>query len=44
MMKKQEETRQQELAVKAAEFKALQAQAETVSFLLFQIIYVLSFS
>lgn len=31
-MKKQEETRQQELNAKAAEFKALQAQAETVSF------------
>ncbi|KAI3457870.1 hypothetical protein Pfo_014533 [Paulownia fortunei] len=29
LMKKQEETRQQELASKAAEFKALQAQAET---------------
>ncbi|XP_051136818.1 uncharacterized protein LOC127255359 isoform X1 [Andrographis paniculata] len=29
VMKKQEETRQQELAAKATEFKALQAQAET---------------
>lgn len=29
-MKKQEETRQAELSTKAAEFKALQAQAETV--------------
>ncbi|KAL8538345.1 hypothetical protein ACS0TY_000364 [Phlomoides rotata] len=29
LMKRQEETRQQELAVKATEFKALQAQAET---------------
>ncbi|KAG8381660.1 hypothetical protein BUALT_Bualt06G0144600 [Buddleja alternifolia] len=29
VMKKQEETRQQEMASKAAEFKALQAQAET---------------
>ncbi|XP_057800636.1 uncharacterized protein LOC131016080 [Salvia miltiorrhiza] len=29
VMKKQEETRQQELTAKAAEFKALQAQAET---------------
>lgn len=38
MMKKQEETRQQELTAKAAEFKALQAQAETVSFCVSQII------
>lgn len=30
-MKKQEETRQTELSAKAAEFKAMQAQAETVS-------------
>lgn len=29
-MKKKEETRQAELAEKAAEFKAMQAQAETV--------------
>lgn len=29
-MKKQEETRQTELVAKGAEFKALQAQAETV--------------
>lgn len=29
-MKKQEETRQVELQTKAAEFKAMQAQAETV--------------
>lgn len=39
-MKKQEETRQTELSAKAAEFKALQAQAETVrfhSFLIFLI-------
>ncbi|GER33473.1 AAA-type ATPase family protein [Striga asiatica] len=32
LMKKQEETRLQELESKSAEFKALQAQAETVSF------------
>ena len=31
-MKKQEETRQVELQAKAAEFKAMQAQAETVCF------------
>lgn len=30
-MKKQEETRQKELIAKQAEYKALQAQAETVS-------------
>jgi ATPase family AAA domain-containing protein 3A/B len=30
VMKKQEETRQTELEAKAAEFKAMQAQAETV--------------
>ena len=33
-MKKQEETRLAELAEKAAEFKAMQAQAETVRSLL----------
>lgn len=32
VMKKQEETRQVELQAKAAEFKAMQAQAETVCF------------
>jgi ATPase family AAA domain-containing protein 3A/B len=30
VMKKQEETRQTELEAKAAEFKAMQAQSETV--------------
>ncbi|PPR86166.1 hypothetical protein GOBAR_AA34524 [Gossypium barbadense] len=34
LMKKQEETRQAELAARAAEFKATQAQAETVRSLL----------
>lgn len=38
-MKKQEETRQAEIAAKAAEFKAMQAQAENVwSFLLFNFV------
>ena len=32
VIKKQEETRQAEMAAKAAEFKAIQAQAETVKF------------
>lgn len=44
MVKKQEETKQQELAAKAAEFRALQSQAETVSFFMSQIIHVLCIS
>lgn len=35
VIKKQEETRQAELAARASEFKAMQAQAETVSFCVF---------
>ena len=37
-MKKQEETRQQEFNAKAAEFEAMQAQAETVSSVRSQVI------
>ena len=45
-MKKQEETRQTELAAKAAEFKAMQAQSETVSLalsLLLRLLYYVYF-
>ena len=35
VIKKREETRQAEMAAKAAEFKAIQAQAETVRFPIF---------
>lgn len=34
-MKKREETKLQELSSKAMEFKAIQAQAESVSFVIF---------
>lgn len=37
-MKKQEETRQQELTAKSAEFKAMQAQQEIVSLLILGLI------
>ena len=38
VIKKQEETRQSELAAKAAEFKALQAQSETVRSIAFPLL------
>lgn len=39
-MKKREETKMQEVSAKTMEFKAMQAQAESVSFFAFGIVYV----
>ena len=42
-MKKQEETKQKALVAKQAEYKALQAQAETVSLSWYTITFILFF-